>query len=233
MQFTYMVVRSSKRKTISLQIKNSEVTVRVPTLVTQHYIDKLIAEKTPWIMKKLADSRQYKSSPPPSYLPGKYILIFGTPKLIDSYFGKKADVLLPASRIDVVIPLRLEEKMEESTALEKQIKKQISTWMKEQANSYLAKRLPELSKQLSLYPAAYKVRLYKSRWGSCNSRKELSFNYLLTMAPSWVFDYVIVHELCHIKHLNHSSSFWSLVETHLPNYKQASLWLKENQHKLA
>ncbi len=231
MHFNYKVVRSSKRRTIALHIKNAEVTVRAPTTVPQSYIDNLIKEKTHWIIKKLNDSKKY-ISPPIIYLPNKTILIHGDPKVINICFSKKASVSVEPEIIRVFIPERLQTKVENENALEQQIKKQISVWIKEDANLYLEKKLPEFSKQLNLYPTSYKVRLYKSRWGSCNNKHELSFNYLLAMVPNWVFDYVIVHELSHIMHLNHSANFWTLVSKHLPNYKQADLWLKENQQRI-
>ena len=232
MPFNYTVVRSSKRKTIALHIKNAEVTIRVPTMVSQQYIDKLIKEKTPWILKKLSDSRQKILTPPPSYLPDKTLLIHGTHKRIVIAFKNKGSVTVNTENINVFIPERLKININDIVALEKQIKKLVSGWMKEETTKYLTTKLPEFSKQLKLYSTSYKVRLYKARWGSCNNKHELSFNYLLAMVPTWVFDYVIVHELCHIKYLNHSPVFWALVNKYQPSYKQASIWLKENQHHI-
>lgn len=71
------------------------------------------------------------------------------------------------------------------------------------------------------------IRNQKTRWGSCSSKGNLNFNCLLMMAPSEVLDYVIVHELCHRKEMNHSKAFWSEVEKVLPNYRDAVKWLKE------
>lgn len=231
MNFNYKIVRSSKRKTIALQIKNAEVTVRAPTKVPQSYIDKLIQKKTPWIIKKLNDSKQNKLLPI-SFLPNKTILIHGNPKVMNICFHKKALVSVEAEIIRVFIPERLQTKVENLEVLEQQIKKQIHSWMKEDTSLYLERNLPQFSKQLNLYPTSYKIRFYKSRWGSCNNKHELRFNYLLSMVPRWVFDYVIVHELSHIMYLNHSPNFWALVSQHLPNYKQAHLWFKENQQHL-
>ena len=113
-----------------------------------------------------------------------------------------------------------------------QIKKQLATWLKEQACHYITTKLPLLVTQTGLTPISFKIRLYKARWGSCNNKGELSFNYLLMMAPLWVVDYVIIHELCHLKHLNHSNKFWQLVDQYYPNYKDAQLWLKKHQSQL-
>ena len=76
------------------------------------------------------------------------------------------------------------------------------------------------------------VRDQKSRWGSCSSRGTLSFNYRLMFAPPRVLDYVVVHELCHLTHMNHSKDFWTMVRQIMPDYKIYKEWLREHGHEL-
>lgn len=76
------------------------------------------------------------------------------------------------------------------------------------------------------------VRDQKTRWGSCSSRGTLSFNYRLIFAPPRVLDYVVVHELCHLTHMNHSKDFWNMVASVMPDYKLCKNWLKEHGHEL-
>ncbi len=76
------------------------------------------------------------------------------------------------------------------------------------------------------------IRDQKTRWGSCSSNGTLSFSFRLMMAPPRILDYVVVHELCHLTHMNHSKEFWNMVETILPDYKEHRKWLKENGHTL-
>ncbi len=76
------------------------------------------------------------------------------------------------------------------------------------------------------------IRDQKTRWGSCSSNGTLSFNFRLMMAPPRVLDYVVVHELCHLTHMNHSNDFWNLVGSILPDYREHRKWLKENGHSL-
>ena len=76
------------------------------------------------------------------------------------------------------------------------------------------------------------IRDQKSRWGSCSSRGTLSFNYRLIFAPPKVLDYVVVHELCHLTHMNHSKDFWNMVAQIMPEYKVYKTWLREHGQEL-
>ena len=72
------------------------------------------------------------------------------------------------------------------------------------------------------------IRSQRSRWGSCSGKGNLNFNCLLMLTPQEIQDYVVIHELCHRKHLNHSPDFWAEVERHCPHYRESKKWLKEN-----
>lgn len=76
------------------------------------------------------------------------------------------------------------------------------------------------------------VRDQKTRWGSCSSRGTLSFNYRLIFAPPAVLDYVVVHELCHLTHMNHSKAFWDMVGAVMPDYRTRRKWLREHGQEL-
>ena len=76
------------------------------------------------------------------------------------------------------------------------------------------------------------IRDQKTRWGSCSGRGTLSFNWRLILAPPEILDYVVVHELCHLTHMDHSKDFWNMVGSIIPDYKIRKKWLKENGHTL-
>ena len=77
-----------------------------------------------------------------------------------------------------------------------------------------------------------RIKGNKSRWGSCSSKKNINLNWALLMAPMNVSDYVVIHELCHLKEMNHSKDFWKLVQKYDPNFKEHIKWLKNHQHWL-
>ena len=102
---------------------------------------------------------------------------------------------------------------------------------------------PYFSQRAAYYAGAYRhiirhgysaisVRDQKTRWGSCSGHGTLSFNWRLMLAPPDILDYVVVHELCHLEHLNHSRDFWACVEAILPDYRERRKWLKEHGHEL-
>ena len=86
-----------------------------------------------------------------------------------------------------------------------------------------------IASSINVEPEKIKVRSYKGRWGTCSYRKDISFNWKLIMAPEKIIEYVIVHELCHLIHFNHSKNFWESVENILPDYKLRKDWLRTNE----
>lgn len=100
------------------------------------------------------------------------------------------------------------------------------------AREYFSSRVSFYAKILQVTFSSITIRNQKTRWGSCSSRGTLSFNWRLMLAPPRILDYVVVHELCHLIHMNHSADFWREVERILPDYKESRKWLKENGHTL-
>ncbi|MGN1148530.1 MAG: M48 family metallopeptidase [Lachnospiraceae bacterium] len=100
------------------------------------------------------------------------------------------------------------------------------------ARSYFPRRCAELQKLTGGHYTKITIRNQKTRWGSCSQTGTLSFNYRLMMAPPAVIDYVIVHELCHLTHMNHSKAFWNKVANVMPDYKIRKQWLKEHGAEL-
>lgn len=98
----------------------------------------------------------------------------------------------------------------------------------EEALKVIPERVEYFAKVIGVTYGKITIRNQKTRWGSCSSKGNLNFNCLLMLAPPEVLDYVVVHELCHRKQMNHSKAFWSEVEKVLPDYKEARKWLKED-----
>lgn len=104
--------------------------------------------------------------------------------------------------------------------------KDVDKFYKEKIQEYIPYLVDKHSKLMRLYPTSIKYRKNKNTWGSCNHKNGLNFNTLLCKFPLEVMEYVVIHELAHIKHKNHSRKFWDLVEMYCPNYKNAEETLR-------
>ena len=238
----YQLIRSARRKTLLLQVKQGKVTVRAPARLPLTQIKAFINNKSTWLKQKLAEqhltSQQGNTVKQVTFTQNSPLLYLGVEHTLNIEFAQKSAIYINELTITVVLSYRQQSNIEASHGeaaqheLIKQVRKKLSTFFKQQLHNYLIEKLPIFASHCQVTPLSYKVRFYKTRWGSCNSRDELSFNYLLMLLPSWVIDYVIIHELCHLKHLNHGKLFWQLVEQHCPNYKSAITWLKTHQQQL-
>ncbi len=230
LNLNYQLIRSDRRKTLGLQVKAGSIIVRAPASLPVATINAFIEKKSSWLQRHVALQLQKKQSHASLFITGAKILINGEEKTLRILYQKAPFIQIKENELHLYLSTKAENYNEEQRIV--LVKKQLEAWFKSQAEQYLARMLVTFSEITCLQYENYKVRRYKSRWGSCNNKRELSFNSLLIMAPNWVINYVIVHELCHLVHLNHSKQFWSLVEDHYPNYRAAKLWLKENTTKL-
>jgi len=223
----YQLKKSKKRKTITINIKNSEVTVLAPHFVPKSYIDDLIIKKHKWINNKISEQQlnavviENKKSP----LENKSFKLFGQDIAICLLRSKVSSIEFDGEILFLSAASRVKN-------IQAHYQKQLKDFLKQSLHTYLDIKLIEVSNSMKLNFTDYQIKTYKRRWGSCNSKKELSFNVLLAGAPKWVIDYVIVHEISHLKYLNHSQRFWNLVNSHYPNVTEAESWLKINAMSL-
>ncbi len=196
----------SKRKSLGIQISRSgEVIVRAPRGVKVEFIDSVIKQKEDWIKSKLESVNQYGFS----FSEGDTVLYLGEKYSIHFTDSNKIEVkdnlLLVPNGLDI---------------------ENLKNWYKFKAEKLIIARFKELAKDYD-----YKnIRLSnaKTRYGSCNSKGNINLSWRLIFTPTFVIDYVILHELEHLNHMNHSKQFWNSVEQILPDYKLAKKWLKEN-----
>lgn len=196
MEYKYQIIRSP-RKSISIIISNkNEITVRCPWGMSADKIKAYLAEKSEWI-NKVIDKNALLLASNDDILEKRLILFNG-----------------------VKLPLIISDK-NEITAQAVYIKKyeNIGDLYKKHCSEDFLKKVDELSRLTLLTPASVGVRKYRGRWGCCDSKNNLVFNYILFMLPPELQRYVIIHELCHILCHNHSPAFWKLVSDYEPNYK--------------
>ena len=215
----HQIIRSN-RKTLSLSINdNADLIVRAPQRVSDDEIQKFISEKSDWIDKKqrlikahLKDSENQLSNDQCLYLGSLYQLKIDNNNVEPISFNGDMFTIANVNREEISLPLK--------------------SWYKKRFIEVALPRLSYFSEKHKLKVNQVRVKEQKTLWGSCSSKNNINLNYLLIMAPMKVIDYVIVHELVHTIHKNHSAKFWQKVETIMPNYKDARYWLKENGYKL-
>lgn len=135
--------------------------------------------------------------------------------------------------------LRTLNKIDKRNAIEKSEENQIEKLEPEEVKRLkkeARERLTELTEywagRMGISYGRISIRGQKTRWGSCSSKGNLNYNYLLTLCPDDVIEYVVIHELCHRIYMNHSKRFWEKIEEFCPNYRQARKWLKQNGNSL-
>lgn len=133
-----------------------------------------------------------------------------------------------AKNVSKMIPVKPSLPQKEKTPRQKRLEAPY----RQAAKEYIPKRAAHFAALLGVTYEKITIRDQKTRWGSCSSKGTLSFNWRLMLAPPAVLDYVVIHELCHLKEMNHSPRFWRLVEQMMPDYKTKRQWLKENGNKL-
>lgn len=122
--------------------------------------------------------------------------------------------------------------MEQKRKAGKKLSEKEVLFYRRMARDVIEQRCNYYSRLMNVNYNRIAIRDQKTRWGSCSSKKNLNFNWRLIMAPAGVLDYVVVHELSHLKEMNHSKRFWREVEQVMPEYKKYNNWLKENGHIL-
>ena len=211
----------SHRKTIGLQItKDARLIVRAPFFASEDLIHKLVHRKESWIKDKQEyfKQRQEKVSVR-NFSPGEEFLFLG-----QSYSLHLAEDLPKAVVLDRSLMI---SKMVLGNA-----KDHLECWYKTQALEYITQRVGYFAQAFGLKYRSIRINDATTRWGSCGYKDTLNFTWRLIMAPASVVDYVIIHELMHLKQKNHSRKFWAEVARIMPDYKQEELWLKKNGHLL-
>ncbi len=214
----YKLVRS-RRRTLAICItKSGEAEVRAPLKLSKETIDRFVSSKQEWITQKtaiMAERAQRRKA----------------------FLVQEGDTLTLLGReYPVVSGTRAEfdgERFFVPFAENKIIKSRLLALYKQLAKQEIEKRIEYFSQTMGLQPTSVKIGSANTYWGCCSAKNGLIFSWKLVMAQPDAIDYVIVHELAHIKEHNHSARFWELVENVLPDYKFRREKLKELQRKLS
>jgi len=221
----YQLIRTKKRKkTISLSIaRNGDVIIRAPFHLPLQSIEAFFRDKRSWIRKKLSEtSRCIDRSIARAFVSGDLFPYLG------EYYP--LEIVGPA---DSHPPLFFaHERFYLNEKYRPRARDLFISWYKEQAREKIRERVQFYSSRMLLCPDRQKITSARHQWGGCSSRNTLTFTWRIVMAPLPVIDYLVVHELAHIREKNHSTNFWKIVQETLPSYPASKTWLKTRGHLL-
>lgn len=223
----YEVIRHARRKAVALRVYEGKIQVLVPKRFPQHHIPNVLQENASWISKKLAEQARLPAHIPKRYITGETFLYLGESYHLTVALGKPMGVMCRDKQLFVFVKPAITEAKKSVD-----VYKQLQQWYCDRALEYLQQRSHLYAMQLGVNFRSLTVRQFKSQWGSCSVDGDIQYNWKIILAPPHIIDYLVVHELAHIKHHNHSSRFWRLVESLVPNYKACKQWLNKQGRTL-
>ncbi len=227
---SYLLLRSSRRETIEVRITtHGQVRVTAPSYVCQDDIEKFLSQRAHWVterlneisgMKAFVECRRYDT--------GQEFLFLGKnfPIYVEQDPGcLRAKISFDAHGWVITVPHNVSDDQKQE-----KVKDVLVKWYQQQAREVFGSRVFHFVRLMGLEPMTIEVKSQRAVWGLCRyHEKSIAFNWLLVLAPVHVIDYVIVHELAHLTHPNHSKRFWGMVEQFLPDYQERQDWLKHHQ----
>lgn len=220
------IIDYGKRKNIYISIKNSQVTIKVPYRTSIKVIEDIIQRKEAWILDKYQlQSKVLKKTY--EYKNGEIFRILGKGfnLKIEFHSSMRAKVYQTEEDLMVVLPNIYKE-----NPLTERVQHEVDKYLVKLAAEVIHERMKELSSITSFYPQKITIKKLTRSWGRCSSSGNISLNKDLIFYDRKVIDYVLLHELCHLKHMNHSKEFWVLVKYFMPDYKEQEKILNNKEN---
>jgi len=216
-------VQRSQRKTLAIHIKHEKIEVRAPYIASPRDIKAFLNQHQDWIEQRLRDeSKRYQET----------LRLHQGGKIF--YRARELDIVFLQGRKERVLRDNGQFIFQAHKINEKKARQLLAGFLQQQAKDYLPHRTRALAKYLNVDHKLNDIcfRKTKSKWGHCTSTGVIQFNWLIMLAPYSIIDYMISHEVCHLKHMDHSKRYWKLVESVCPDYKRFVNWLQEHEHRL-
>ena len=219
MDLTYQIVRSPRRKKLTLTVERDRmIVVHAPAGTSEEVIRQVVESKRQWLFDKLHHSQKYQDRPHP---PGKEV-VNGESAL---YLGREYRI-----EIAETVSGGVEFSRRFLIPATQQIKRRnvLKEWYITRAKETILPRVARCARELGVEFGEARIVDNRYRWGSCTVKDHVNFNWRLIKAPMFVIDYVIVHELAHLMETNHTPRFWNIVRAKAPTTEKAKAWLKEH-----
>ena len=228
-QINYRLIRSRKRiASTTISVGPKGVIVRAPFWIPDWVIKQFVSQKQDWIKKQLNKNPPHQDK---SLKHGDTILFFGEELILNiesSTSPGRPRTEIESGVLRLSVPSHFSEEVRSQA-----VRKALTGLLREKGIEHITGRVNHFSQIVNVSYSKITLKNVSSLWGSCSARNNLNFNQHLLMAPPEVIDYVVVHEVSHLVHRDHSSRFWALVRSLDPDYKLHRLWLRKNQKKLS
>ena len=210
------IIRSN-RKSFGLEVKpDGRLIVRVPNNATKSQIQSIVDHKTGWIAKTQSRlARKFPDLQPKTFTPGEAFWYLG-----EQYPLRLTDRTSPLLDLDGAFTL--------SHSAQNRAKEVFTEWYREETRAITQRLIKTYTKQYGFKVHQVRITSARTRWGSCSGKNNLNFTYRLSMAPLQVIEYVVIHELVHLKIRNHSKAYWDAVAAIKPTYQKDRAWLKQH-----
>ncbi len=221
----YTIRRSPRARRLRLVVAPGRVEVVAPSRLSARQIEAFVHAKRRWLHEKTRALRERAlDSMPERYVSGTSILFRGRFRRlwVDSAATTEPS-LRYASAFHVTVP-------SEVTGAEREalVRDLVVGWLRSRAHEEALEIVRRYAERLGAAPKRIRIGNQKTLWGSCSSRGTISLNWRLMAAPKPIYEYVVVHELCHLRERNHGPRFWRLVGTLMPDYRERRAWLKKH-----
>lgn len=219
MNLVYTVHRSEKRRKLTIVVeRDRSVVVHAPASASEESVRRAVDAKRRWIFAKIRHTQKHRDLPHP---PGKE-LVSGESAL---YLGRQYRIEVIAEGLESV---RFNQRFLVPASLASKRKTSLREWYITRANERILPRVDGFAQSLGVEFNKARIVSNRYRWGSCTVQDNVNINWRLIKAPSFVIDYVIVHELAHLIEANHTERFWNVVRAQVSRVEQAREWLRDN-----
>ena len=220
--FQVEVVRTDRKRSASIRLLGDLVKVSVPMALSDSRIRDLVTKRTPWIKNKLQEQSDRPTILPKEYVSGETVTYLGKNYRLKVLIGDQPSIKLRRGYVEATVT-------KADIDPKNTIRSLLQDWYRFHAEKRLGEKTMRLAKVVGVNPSSVTVKDYKSRWGSCSTKGDISYNWRIILAPRSIVDYVVVHALCHMLEHNHSSKYWKHVERHVPKWRECREWLKHNE----
>ncbi|MBI5919469.1 MAG: M48 family metallopeptidase [Nitrosomonadales bacterium] len=203
---SFTLKRSARRRSIGLRIDHRGLTVSVPTRTPEKWLHSVLQERAGWVVEKLAEWHA-KQAAPQQWADGQPVAHLGETLILRVSIGSP---IRPPQRVGAELHLQV--------ARPDRVEAAVLRWHQQAAQQLFEARVAHYAVAMQVMPREIKLSAARTRWGSCTSQGVVRLNWQLVKLPLALVDYVVVHELAHLKQMNHAPAFWREVEAACPDY---------------